>query len=181
MLASSRGPLCCRKRPREGHGPPLQTGENDAANRETTNFTTPQTSVGDDAWLASSRGHCGCTNTRGRDKSRPYERGARPVATRENANPAMLQTSVGADSISARFAPPQTLAGGLNPAPTNKFYTLDQKPQSPALRPEISPRFAATRASAPVYRSTTSRPCAVKCAGERKATRSWPVAAVRPW
>ena len=45
----------------------------------------------------------------------------------------------------------------------------------------ISARFAAARASYPVYRSTTSRPCAVKCAGERKATRSWPVAAVRPW
>ena len=65
-------------------------------------------------------------NTRGRDKSRPYEQGARSVTNREHANPAMPQTPVGADSISARFAPPRAPAGGINPAPTNKFYVLCQ-------------------------------------------------------
>ena len=102
--------------------------------------------------LASSRGHCGGVRSRGRDKSRPYEsilcfgptgktrrRGVLreghgpPLQTgvsievnRETANRPTPQTRVGADSISARFAAPQTPAGGINPAPTNDFYVLSQ-------------------------------------------------------
>ena len=55
----------------------------------------------------------------GRIWNPPLRTETRPVTSRENANPAMPQTPVGDDSISARFAPPRTPAGGINPAPTN--------------------------------------------------------------
>ena len=40
--------------------------------------------------------------------------------------------TVGADSISARFTAAQGSAGGINPAPTNKFYVLGQ-PRRPLI------------------------------------------------
>ena len=41
-------------------------------------------------------------------------------------------TVVGADSISARFTAARGSAGGINPAPTNKFYILEQPRRPPS-------------------------------------------------
>ena len=68
---------------------------------------------------------CGA-NTRGRAMALPYKPGG---DTRPPGKPQTAQHRiplVGADSISARSAAARTPAGGINPAPTNKFYVLGQ-------------------------------------------------------
>ena len=159
--------------------------------------------------LASSRGPRAAANTRGRDL-RPKSRrcaavglrnapagGINPAPTNKFyvlGQPGTCEPGNVANLCRGRclhrpadLAPPRTPAGGINPAPTNRGKARSQpgkrEPGNAANRCRgrfhIGPVCGGT--NTPVYRSTTSRPCAVKCAGERKATRSWPVAAVRPW
>ena len=57
--------------------------------------------------------------------------------------------TVGADSISARFAAAQGSAGGINPAPTGKFF-VSGKPGGRDVCPGLQGRFAA-RQGGPIW------------------------------
>ena len=91
--------------------PPLRMVARPAANRENANPAIPQPPVG--TMLASSRGTQRRRKVRGRD--------LRPKSRRCAA-------------VGLRNAP----AGGINPAPTNKFYVLDQ-PGRPRPRVRTNP------------------------------------------
>ena len=105
-----------RKVSREGHGPPLQTTENDRPNRTAA---STQATVGRDALIPP---HPAAGQTpRGRDKSRPYDR-RKARTNRETAPSAVSQTSVGADSISAREP-----RGGANTRGRDKSRPYDRR------------------------------------------------------
>src|SRR5699024_10582472 len=83
--------------------------------------------------------------------------------------PAAPWTPVGADSISARTAAAKGSPGGINPAPTNKFYALDQPEwPRPHRQPQggmLSSRRTCGGANAPVLKSP-------RCGGRRAVSQA---------
>ena len=128
-----------RKVSREGHGPPLQTTENDRPNRTAA---TTQATVGRDALIPPHPR--GGANARGRDKSRPHDQ--RKARTQPgNGNLAVPQAPVGDDAcIVPHPAAAQTPAGGINPAPTIDGRPVPNRGTSP-LQPMGASAFMAFR------------------------------------
>ena len=104
-----------RKVPREGHGPPLQTMENAAANRCGLDHPGDRR-----AGCPHPAGLCGGGNVCGRDKSLPYK------PRRARGQPGNRNLRVIINLCRGRClhrpgdpAPPQGPAGGPRPSPTN--------------------------------------------------------------
>ena len=101
--------------------------------------------------LASSRKPCGGGNVRGRIWDPPLRTGA---VLRATGTAAANRTTVGRGALTPPDpAAAQTPAGGMNPAPTNKFYVLGDRDgcgraleQTSVGDDAISARFAAVRA-----------------------------------
>ena len=113
-----------RKVSREGHGPPLQTTENDRPNRTAA---TTQATVGRDALIPPHPR--GGANARGRIWNPPLRTTANGAANRENAaanpgnrGPALQQTPVGDD---ARIVP--RTRGGANTRGRDKSRPYDRR------------------------------------------------------
>ena len=104
-----------RKVPREGHGPPLQTMANAAANRCGRDHPDDRR-----AGCPHPAGPCGGANPRGRDKSLPYKP-RRARGQPENRNLRVIINLCRGRCLHrpANPAPPQGPAGGPWPSPTN--------------------------------------------------------------
>ena len=81
---------------------------------------------------APTWGVCGGAGFPGRCEHRPLHTFAIMQGPRFPRQTRTSSTVVGADSISARFTAARGSAGGINPAPTNKFYILEQ-PRRPLI------------------------------------------------
>ena len=110
------GTLRWRKVSREGHGPPLQTTENDRPNRDGRDHPGDRR-----AGCPHPAALRGGTNARGRDKSRPYDQ-RKARGQPGNGNLAAPQTSVGDD---ARIVPHPR--GGANAPGRDKSRPYDRR------------------------------------------------------
>ena len=108
---------------REGHAPPLHAVRERPAKRDCRGHPGERR-----AGCPHPAGPRGGGNVPGFEFQRCGGRERPPYGPGETRRPpGKIQSprcTVGADSISARFAAARSSAGGINPAPTNKFYAL---------------------------------------------------------
>ena len=114
-MPSSRRTLRRRKHPREGHGPPLQTVENDATNRKVRSVKFVRR-----GGIHPARATAPHRKRPGRIWNPPLQWVFRRAGIRPSHVTGRCRKACRGGACPSRNpAPPQTPAGGINPSPTN--------------------------------------------------------------